>query len=239
MVSYNLNHLTQPDNQAVVGPIQDDEALLLFALIRCMRLKRVLEVGGLNGYSAANFLHAVGPTGIVYTVDREYVRPISQNHLTFQKDCRDLSRTDLGDDALHLIFFDCHVYDAQMTLYSNLLQYGLITHRTVLVLHDTNLHPHTDRPGSAPRPWGAPLAGGWMHQDVERKMVNKLRNDGYDSLMVHTSPDRHDATLPFRHGLTILTRAFHLDVGEMDRVVDGQTYVGNGLTQSHEMKQVE
>jgi hypothetical protein len=32
MVSYPLSHLTQDDSQVVYGPIQDDEALVLFAL---------------------------------------------------------------------------------------------------------------------------------------------------------------------------------------------------------------
>jgi predicted O-methyltransferase YrrM len=58
---YDLSHLTQPSHQNVSGPIQDDEALLLFALIRVMCMRRVLEVGGLFGYSATNFIQAVGP----------------------------------------------------------------------------------------------------------------------------------------------------------------------------------
>jgi predicted O-methyltransferase YrrM len=69
MVTYALGHLTQADDQKVGGPIQDDEALLLFSMIRVMRLKRVIEFGGLGGYSARNFLEAVGRDGIVYTVD--------------------------------------------------------------------------------------------------------------------------------------------------------------------------
>ena len=67
MVAYDLSHLTQPDDQVVVGPVQDDEALLLFALVRCMRLRRILEVGGLDGYSARNFLRAMGRGGTLYT----------------------------------------------------------------------------------------------------------------------------------------------------------------------------
>ena len=65
-----------------------------------------------------------------------------------------------------------------------------------------------------------------MHQDVERRMVNALRADGYEALMLHTTPDRHDAALPLRHGLTILTRPAYLDVGdtgEASAAVDGET----------------
>ena len=33
MVNYDLAHLTQPENQNVSGPIQDDEALFLYSII--------------------------------------------------------------------------------------------------------------------------------------------------------------------------------------------------------------
>ena len=58
MVNYDLTHLTQNENQRVLGPIQDDEALFLYSIIRGCRLERILEIGGLNGYSARNFLKA-------------------------------------------------------------------------------------------------------------------------------------------------------------------------------------
>ena len=70
------------------------------------------------------------------------------------------------------------------------------------------------------------VAEGWMHQGVERQMVNTLRSDGYESLMLHTTADRHDETLPIRHGLTILTRARYLDVGDMEGT-GSPTYVGS------------
>ena len=225
MVAYDLTHLTQPDDQVVAGPIQDDEALFLFALIRCMRLRRVLEIGGLDGYSAANFLKAIGPKGMLYTVDLNPVESLAPNHRTIRTNCGDLHGEDIGNTSLDLVFFDCHIYAAQMQLHHNLQRQGMITERTVLALHDTNLHPLTDEPNAPPRQWGVAVADGWMHQGVERKMVNTLRRDGYEALMLHTTPDRHDETLPLRHGLTILTRARQLDIGEMER--EGSIHVGS------------
>ncbi len=53
--------------------MQDDEALFLYSLVRSLRLSRVLEIGGLSGYSARNFLRAMEPTqGVVYTVGRHW-----------------------------------------------------------------------------------------------------------------------------------------------------------------------
>lgn len=43
-------------------PLQDDEALFLYSIVRGLRLSSVLEIGGLRGYSALNFLQAMQPT---------------------------------------------------------------------------------------------------------------------------------------------------------------------------------
>jgi hypothetical protein len=204
VVDYNLSHLTQPDDQVVGGPIQDDEGLFLFALIRCMRLRRVLEIGGLGGYSARNFLAAVGPLGVVYTVDLNPVPRLADNHITIQRDCRTIDAKELGSAPIDFVFFDCHAYDAQMTMLKNLQKSGVVHDRTILGLHDTNTHPYK---GCW---WAFETADGWVHQVAERKMVNELRNGGYEALMLHTDAGRHDSSLPFRHGVTILSRNRYL-----------------------------
>ena len=214
MVAYDLTHLTQPDHQLVAGPVQDDEALFLYALIRCMRLRRILEVGGLEGYSARNFLKAMGPDGRLYTVDVRHTISLQSNHTTIVSSCEALTSRDVDGVPLDLVFFDAHAYAAQMTLFRNLSAEGVIDGNTLLALHDTNLHPLVVGPDAPPRRWGTAVEGGWMHQVVERRMVNALRDEGYEALMLHTTPDRHDGRLPLRHGLTILSRARRLDVGE-------------------------
>lgn len=42
--------------------LQDDEALFLYSIVYGMRMSSVLEIGGLRGYSAQNFLQAMKPT---------------------------------------------------------------------------------------------------------------------------------------------------------------------------------
>lgn len=200
MVTYNLSHLTQPESQDVGGPIQDDEALFLFAMVRSMRLRRVLEIGGLNGYSARNFLEAMGPGGILYTVDLQPVQSVADNHKTIMKDVADLSATDLDGLRFDLIFFDAHAYVPQMNLLMRLRSAGLVTDETVLALHDTQLHP------TKTCEWAYPVEEGWVHQDVERRMVNDLRRMGYDAFALHTDLDRLDPGMPVRHGLTIMRK---------------------------------
>ena len=41
------------------GPMQADEMLLLFSVVRTSSVRRILEIGGLSGFSAFNFLEAL------------------------------------------------------------------------------------------------------------------------------------------------------------------------------------
>lgn len=197
---YDLSHLTQPSNQDVSGPIQDDEALFLFALIRVMRIRRVLEIGGLSGYSATNFIQAVGSAGIVYTIDINPVPTVAPNHVTIAMDAKLVTPEVFGHQPLDLIFFDCHEFEAQMEMLSRLSGSGMIVDRTVLAFHDTNLHP------TKKVSWAYQVEGGWVHQVVERRMVNELRALGYDAISLDTSPESHGPDLPVRHGLAIMKR---------------------------------
>lgn len=206
MVAYNLDHLTQPDNQDVGGPIQDDEALFLFALVRAMRLRRILEVGGLDAYSARNFLAAMGPDGVLYTVDLEPVPSLAPNHRTITKDVGALTASDLDGCRFDMIFFDAHAYVPQLDLLMRLRNAGMVSDETVLALHDTNLHP------TKTCTWAYPVEEGWVHQDVERRMVNDLRRMGYEGFALHTNLAAHGEALPFRHGVTIMRKFRHLAV---------------------------
>jgi predicted O-methyltransferase YrrM len=197
MTSYDLSHLTQPEKQNVVGPIQDDEALFLYSLIRTMRLKRILEIGGDVGYSATNFLKAIGGDGIVYTVDLKPTPSLAKNHKVIVKNALLLEPADIDQAPLDLIFFDCHEYNVQMSLFIRLQERQIINDHTVLALHDTNLHPQQFVP------WAYPVEGGYVHQPVERRMSNDFKRMGYDVLSLHTRLSAHDEMLPFRHGLTV------------------------------------
>lgn len=193
---YDLSHLVQADDQVVAGPVQDDEALLLFAVIRTSRLRRVLELGGFTGYSAHNFLKAMSVFGDdrrVYTVDVNPVPLQGDGHVFIHKNARDVAADDVGNEPLDMVFFDCHDLTASTDLFSRLEAEALLTSRTLIVLHDTNLHYHVERKGVA-------------HQPVERQLVMWLKHKGYDSVSFHTSSRDHGASLPYRHGVTIMQR---------------------------------
>ena len=97
-----------------------------------------------------------------------------------------------------MVFFDAHVFDAQMDMFHALVAQKVITDATVLALHDTNLHPKQGGPGSN----FIAEAGGWEHQWVERRMANVFQEElGYDVFHLHTSMD--EASIPRRHGVTV------------------------------------
>ena len=200
MVAYDLSHLTQADDQLVWGPVQDDEALLLFALVRVMRLRRVLEVGGLGGYSARNFLAAVGAKGKVYTVDVNPVPSLAPNHATLQKSCAAVDAADLDGAPLDLLFFDCHAYEPQMSMFAGLCAAGIVTDDTLIALHDTGTYP---RPTSG---WDYEVAGGWVHIWEERRMVHELHAAGYEAVSLHMPAGRSTNEMPLRHGLTLMQK---------------------------------
>lgn len=201
MTQYNLQHLTQPSHQNVGGPIQDDEALLLYSIIRVCMFKNIVEVGGLNGYSATNFLEAIGSDGKLFTIDINSVPKKTNNHFVIQKDIAKVTVSDLLGIKIDMLFFDCHVYDAQMLFYASMVDSGLIHDKTMIVLHDTNLHPDKFCD------WSYRIGEGWVHQSAERLMVNAfVEKYNYHAINFHTDLTRHSESLPARHGISILSK---------------------------------
>lgn len=196
---YNIDHLLQPHNQSVLGPIQDDEALLLFALIRVLRLRNIIELGFGDGYSASNFLRAIDSNGHVVSVDVNPFNKLADNHTALINSAADVIATDIPFKHADLVFFDCHNYDAQMIFYDKMLSCNVITDDTLIALHDTGLHPFQIIPCYE-------IEEGWVHQPVERRMVNTFKDRGWDAICLNTKKSVHNDALPFRHGITVMQK---------------------------------
>lgn len=218
MANYNLKHLTQEEDQSNPGPIQDDEALLLFALIRVIRIKRILEFGSVPGYSATNFLAAINGNGTVYSVDWGEDGPtpkVADNHIVITKNVADLEPEELGNEPIDLVFFDCHAYEAELCIFQKLRRAGIITDKTILVLHDTNLWPTKDAPNLTNAKWpdiAYEVEGGWVFCPPERQLVNDFKEMGYDILNLGTDIGAHGPHLPYRCGLSIARKFTKLEL---------------------------
>jgi predicted O-methyltransferase YrrM len=196
-MQYELSHLVQDPTQAVFGPIQDDEALLLFAVCRVTCATRIAEFGGQSGYSARNFLVAIShaPNGKVYTVDCNPVPILSSSHQFIHKSAKDVAPGDFDDQPLDLVFFDCHDYRQQLEALHTLLRGGIILRGTIIALHDTGTHP------TKLLPWSFRGDGGYIHRTEERALVNDLQDLGYECVSFHAPQPL--PPLQFRHGLTL------------------------------------
>ena len=63
---FGIGHLVLMREEDANGPIQRDEALFLFAIIRVVRPKNIVEFGFHGGRSAFNFLCALSNGGGIY-----------------------------------------------------------------------------------------------------------------------------------------------------------------------------
>jgi hypothetical protein len=207
MVTYNLDHLKQKDDQYDMGPIQDDEALFLFGLVRTMQIKRVMDIGAIPGGSSRNFCAAVGPDGIVYSVDKDPFEKFADNNVALVKDLAFVTPADVDNKPVEFVFFDCHAYEASLSFFQRFRRAGIINDRTVLGFHDTNLWPSQLDKNSYE------VEGGWVFCPPERQLVNDFKKmGGYDVFTLTTTRDKHGPHLPYRAGVTIVQRYKEFDL---------------------------
>lgn len=188
-MKYDLSHLTQ-ETRRVYGPVQDDEALLLFALVRCLGAVNVLEVGGQTGYSASNFLAA---GAAVWTIDISAVPKVSDDHTVIVADASGVDTA--GFPAFDLVFYDAHDLPAQKSFHERAVACGLIRDETTVVVHDTGLHSQKFCD------WSVASGDKWAHQPSEREFVKVLVDSGWQCIHIHADDDSEP-----RHGMTILQR---------------------------------
>jgi hypothetical protein len=83
---------------------------------------------------------------------------------------------------------------------------ALSPNKTIIAMHDTNLHP------TQTVHWAYPVGEGWVQQNCERRMANDFKRMDYDVLVLGTDMKVHGPDLPFRHGLTIVSKFKQLAV---------------------------
>jgi hypothetical protein len=106
----------------------------------------------------------------------------------------------VDNKPLDLVFFDCHVYEGCLSLFHRLRRAGVITDKTIICIHDTNLWP---------RPINAncyEIENGWVFAPPERQLANDFKEMGYDVLALGTDMQVHNEKFPYRCGLTIISK---------------------------------
>lgn len=206
MESSLVIHSDQYPLQSVLGPIQTDEAALLHSLVRVTGTKRVLELGGLAGFSARVFTDAVRCQDPrlrrVYTVDLRPVRSVEPStHTAILKDATLLTLADIEHKPIDLLFLDCHSYNATRHTVTHLLAERMLTDGALVVLHDTGRNHNTDLY------W----AKDGIHQPVERLIAQWMSNE-LEGQWQRVSFHDDRRVLGGRHGLTVMQRRHDLAV---------------------------
>lgn len=200
---YPLSHLKNLD-EFVIGPIQRDEALLLFALVRVVDPKTLVEFGFYQGHSAINFLKAMSPDARLYSFDissdsMKAARRINDTRFNFLfKSQSEFEPSDVDNRTVDLVFFDAaHDFQLNLTTLERLMD--SLSERALIVVHDTGIwHGDLKR---LKTPEGYFLNSGYIHQPDERMFVNhiKANMNGFEMIHLH-------CTSKFRHGLTVIQR---------------------------------
>lgn len=121
------------------------------------------------------------------------------------KNGMELVPSDFKQSKIEILFFDCHDYDAQMTILSNLQKNKMLADRVVFVLHDTYPYQSVS--------WAFETTDGYVHQVVERRMVNDLVADGWHAFGLRTDSKKLLMAIPNQHGVTVLTKIVQFDNG--------------------------
>jgi predicted O-methyltransferase YrrM len=207
-----------------IGPLQRDEALALFALVRVLRPRTIVEFGFLNGHSALNFLLASDPECRVYSFDiTEKSEAIARQCLGHEQRFRftrksqdEFAPVDIEGRAIDLCFLDAsHDLALNHRTFERLLPQ--LSDRALVAVHDTGLwhrahlkQTHLDFTVS---PVGRGL-GRWLDADryqpvvEEREFVNELRQRHPEFAQIHLHSAR-----THRNGLTLLQKNGPLETG--------------------------
>jgi predicted O-methyltransferase YrrM len=216
-----VDHLAFYREEGVMGPLQKDEALCLFALTRVLRPAVVVEFGFHWGHSAFNFLQAMSPGCELYSYD---IDPVSEgiaqtrfrrfaNFHFLRKFQADFCGADIGNRRIDLCFLDAaHLLDLNQATFRKLEPF--LAEGALIVVHDTGTW---SKPFLAPAQerLAADMPERWLNDaefqpcPEERQFVNWVLTDcpGFSEVHLHSR-----RTL--RNGMTLIQKRYLLPTTE-------------------------
>ena len=217
---YRLEHLAFYREEDVMGPLQRDEALLLFSLTKVLRPMVILEFGFHCGHSAFNFLEAAAPACQFYSYDiddraeriaRERFQRVGNFHF-LRKSQADFCAADIGHQPVDLCFLDAsHLLELNQATFRKLE--GSLAEGAVIVVHDTGTWVK-EYFSPAHAQLAADMAGNWLSPTEfqpckeEREFVNWVLANcpGFSEIHLHSK-----RTL--RNGMTLIQKGGPLPTG--------------------------
>ncbi|MBA4018960.1 MAG: hypothetical protein C0483_17465 [Pirellula sp.] len=205
-----VSHLDGYLEAEAMGPIQQSEALLLFAMARVTQPQVLVEFGFNQGDSAANFLRALPPSSAVHSYDisemsRTLALKLKDRHPNFHyhhKSQIDFVPTDVADRSVNFVFIDA-AHDLHINQATWRAVEPALAADAIIAVHDTGtwhrqhfLPIHETMSKENPERWLN--SNEYQHQIGERQFVNWIvASTNFVALHFHASS-------VLRHGLTIL-----------------------------------
>jgi predicted O-methyltransferase YrrM len=171
-----------------LGPVQNEDVLLLQAVIKMTCPVQLVELGYLNGFSTQKILEAMRDDACLTSYDNTIQdSSITDKRFTF----KNKSQTEVNEQNIDFIFFDAsHDFEINKKTFENLD----LADKAIIAVHDTGLWDKMilDTGGH----W---VGNGYAHRPDEIKFVDWLKGKGYNSIDFHTLKET-------RHGMTLLQK---------------------------------
>ena len=210
---FDLSHLPAYAEH-VIGPIQRDEAVLLFGLLRVLRPLTVVEIGFQTGQSAFNFLRALDGEARLYSFDitpgcMETAKRRFGHDPRFRlliKSQELIEPADVDNRNVDFVFIDAS-HDAHLNQLTFERLLPMLSPAAIIAVHDTGTVPRELFPSWHPllaetENW---IGDRYEGQPGEREFVNWLLDEHPQFSQLHLHSDR-----TLRHGMTLLQRSGRL-----------------------------
>lgn len=171
-----------------LGPVQDEDVLLLQAVIKMTCPVQIVELGYLNGYSTKKMLDVMRNDAQLTSYDNTIQSsPIVDERFTF----KNKSQTECDEKNIDFIFFDAsHDFEINKETFNRLD----FTDNAIIAVHDTGLWN-----GMILDTGGYWIGNGYAHRPGEIMFVEWLKEKGYNAINFHTLKET-------RHGMTLLQK---------------------------------
>ena len=212
-----MSHLLSYRESDAIGPLQRDEAIALFGIIRTLRPRVLVEFGFFHGHSAFNFLQALPEDGRLYSydIDEDSIKR-AKTEFTFDRRFSFIGKSqtefdpgDIGNQQIDFVFFDAaHELELNIETFKRILPH--LAPDAMIAIHDTGLWhrahfgvPHEIFTREYPGVWQSEDL--YAHQPGERAFVDWIvaANHGIAAIHLHS-------TRTLRHGFSLLQRTRQL-----------------------------
>lgn len=186
-------------NGVMLGPLLEQDAEFLKAIIKMTTPKVLIEFGHFLGHSAKAMLSVMGPDAILHSFDNTRGPGVYDSRFVFHNESQEV---DHGITDIDFIFLDAsHYLDLNKKTFLNFKD--RLSDKAIIAIHDTGTwiggnvfdaeRGHLNQKGE------------WVHCPEEIDFVNWIREEYPEFDQIHFHSSRQ-----VRHGITLLQKRVNL-----------------------------